>query len=733
MDDHGRRKNPGQSTSRANGDKNPIEVDKIIVIPDTPVRLCKKQNICRDAIFSPHSNSQASRVTNSDTFDGRVQFLGNNTHTSKVDPHYRGDFGDINGSCCVNSPAALSSFRNALSLSTVAERNIEVKKILSHDSFPEMSYRRYNRDVVPMFDHGGIKKASKDVASLHIPSTSFKSTRNEDKGKGKTGNDIPVYCDAYPVKRNDEVSCVVLEHNTEEGIPMPYSSVRGPNTIKRKSVVHHGHLSPHTIQKATISVESSRVSSYAKCNSVSGQDKCNVDIGNDNLVHCDAYPMTRNDEVSHVALEHNTGKGVSAFLSSIQAPHTIKSKRLVHNGCISSHNIVKAKMPSEGSSVGSYAKFNGIAGGSRNVIDLEKIIANENTTNQSKGKGVLIYPSSTKGHDDRRSDPKPNDSSKIVLGKNTSSSTLSTLKLMPVLNDGEACTPRSCERQKRLGSSSNTREKKTERIYCSGGESSVANSMMDSPIVAGDVSLEVREGGPQIQDDNEMKVIQLQVDEMMARDLQEQLYNEMLEAASSERISQLARQESMGAAYFRGRQHTHVNVGARPSHTRRNFHNPSSHNRLIRPRIPSSHVARSRAHSNPSTVASGRSGRFLLNMYIDTRMELLEALEGVANVDIRMINQLLHSDQEFGENDYEMLLALDENNHEHLGASAAQIDNLPESTVHSAITEVCSICLEIPTIGDTIRHLPCLHKFHKDCIDPWLRRKKSCPVCKSDI
>ncbi|XP_056690863.1 E3 ubiquitin-protein ligase SDIR1-like [Spinacia oleracea] len=80
-----------------------------------------------------------------------------------------------------------------------------------------------------------------------------------------------------------------------------------------------------------------------------------------------------------------------------------------------------------------------------------------------------------------------------------------------------------------------------------------------------------------------------------------------------------------------------------------------------------------------------------------------------------------------------MLLALDENNHTHLGASIAHIANLPESTVHNDNCEVCSICLETPAIGDTMRHLPFLQKFHKDCIDPWLRRRRSCPVCKSDI
>ncbi|KAJ6393111.1 hypothetical protein OIU77_022567 [Salix suchowensis] len=84
-------------------------------------------------------------------------------------------------------------------------------------------------------------------------------------------------------------------------------------------------------------------------------------------------------------------------------------------------------------------------------------------------------------------------------------------------------------------------------------------------------------------------------------------------------------------------------------------------------------------------------------------------------------------------NDYEMLLALDESNSQH-GAAARQINSLPESVVQTDnLEETCAICLEAPAIGEKIRHLPCLHKFHKECIDPWLSRKTSCPICKCGI
>uniref|UniRef100_A0A0V0I6X5 Putative ovule protein n=1 Tax=Solanum chacoense TaxID=4108 RepID=A0A0V0I6X5_SOLCH len=136
----------------------------------------------------------------------------------------------------------------------------------------------------------------------------------------------------------------------------------------------------------------------------------------------------------------------------------------------------------------------------------------------------------------------------------------------------------------------------------------------------------------------------------------------------------------------------------------------------------------------PRTISSsrGRNSLFPPNMDVDMRMHILETLEAFSNMDVD--RNLLQMQRDFNENDYEMLLALDENNHQHGGSSSRQINNLPQSTVQNeSLQEPCAVCLETPTIGDVIRHLPCLHKFHKDCIDPWLSRKTSCPVCKCSI
>jgi hypothetical protein len=42
--------------------------------------------------------------------------------------------------------------------------------------------------------------------------------------------------------------------------------------------------------------------------------------------------------------------------------------------------------------------------------------------------------------------------------------------------------------------------------------------------------------------------------------------------------------------------------------------------------------------------------------------------------------------------------------------------------------ENCAICLE--SVGMMALRLPCRHRFHHECIEEWLSRHASCPLCR---
>lgn len=77
------------------------------------------------------------------------------------------------------------------------------------------------------------------------------------------------------------------------------------------------------------------------------------------------------------------------------------------------------------------------------------------------------------------------------------------------------------------------------------------------------------------------------------------------------------------------------------------------------------------------------------------------------------------------------------------GFTEQEIENLPQYVYerHQTPTdekktedeEQCSICLMEFQNNEVIRTLPCIHNFHKDCIDQWLKRQKYCPLCKGEI
>ncbi|XP_015876851.2 E3 ubiquitin-protein ligase SDIR1 isoform X2 [Ziziphus jujuba] len=165
--------------------------------------------------------------------------------------------------------------------------------------------------------------------------------------------------------------------------------------------------------------------------------------------------------------------------------------------------------------------------------------------------------------------------------------------------------------------------------------------------------------------------------------------------------------------------------------------------------------AQAQAHA---AAASGLLGHTELRLHMPPSISLATRgrLQG-----LRL--QLALLDREFDDLDYETLRALDADNVPTASSmSEEEINALPvhkykaagppqtgaSSTSSSATAEkqntadgvgktkalddelTCSVCLEQVSVGELIRSLPCLHQFHANCIDPWLRQQGTCPVCK---
>ncbi|ETW00971.1 hypothetical protein H310_06615, partial [Aphanomyces invadans] len=70
------------------------------------------------------------------------------------------------------------------------------------------------------------------------------------------------------------------------------------------------------------------------------------------------------------------------------------------------------------------------------------------------------------------------------------------------------------------------------------------------------------------------------------------------------------------------------------------------------------------------------------------------------------------------------------------GASMRLIAQLPTRVFDESSGKAdveCLVCRYDFATGDEIRTLPCFHTYHSNCIDPWLRMNKVCPVCQVSI
>lgn len=117
---------------------------------------------------------------------------------------------------------------------------------------------------------------------------------------------------------------------------------------------------------------------------------------------------------------------------------------------------------------------------------------------------------------------------------------------------------------------------------------------------------------------------------------------------------------------------------------------------------------------------------------------LLRQFLGNMPVRSRAMLRLSAIQRDFTGDDYDMLRQLDdEGDLPFKGATQAEINRLPvqrlterDATVATQRKEYCAVCLGPYAAEEEVRSLPCLHRYHKECVDPWLSKNAYCPVCK---
>lgn len=45
----------------------------------------------------------------------------------------------------------------------------------------------------------------------------------------------------------------------------------------------------------------------------------------------------------------------------------------------------------------------------------------------------------------------------------------------------------------------------------------------------------------------------------------------------------------------------------------------------------------------------------------------------------------------------------------------------------------CAICQFCYEVKEKYIILPCLHRFHTECVSTWFERKNTCPICKRKV
>lgn len=129
------------------------------------------------------------------------------------------------------------------------------------------------------------------------------------------------------------------------------------------------------------------------------------------------------------------------------------------------------------------------------------------------------------------------------------------------------------------------------------------------------------------------------------------------------------------------------------------------------------------------------------------RLNHMRARQGEPPLSMESLRLVLRNRELNDGNDYEGLLRFNEESGpsvqtliQSMGATEEEIQRCPHRTLQEGDDLLipqpgkglshCAVCLEAYALQEQVRTIPCFHTFHSRCIDPWLRTKAECPVCK---
>ncbi|KAG8499814.1 hypothetical protein CXB51_006509 [Gossypium anomalum] len=789
-----------------------MDIDSIVDIPDTPERLSSHQVnggnfIDKESNLSVAGHVGGSSTTGEESLDrqrGRGRLLPTNGHNRK---HY------VNPLKLSGSTDEIERLKNTIFLSppectqenaplfrkTATARSRNCLREQDKDKGKAPCSKLPSKSSGFQEDHNFLDLAEQRMHN-QIPEMEFLQSASENSlTEGRTEGQVPrnggSYVSRTRCKGKEKVEVelrsigsvmsngkgVDLSHGSplriEKQFPASHHSVVSPRAVGKRRLVRNGCISPHNIAIRAKQNEQSQSNFRAEQNF-------------DNVVS--SSPCMLSEIVTE---DNNSGKG-----KRVAHPHTPKE----HD--INFINLSSSPMSNNGEASG-FGDVNRDAcfeekGGWRSTHNFSKNV--DDTTghhlrrfnnvgcqvSQRNDNGVVKRNNASRGKTMIQCDsPEIFDATETapVISKVDQISESSHANMLPKRQTKHGLTSRN------NGESSRVTRNDSDLVFLGSSRESSSSRSSSFHIVEHLDVLDL-DNSPEMRginanntdsvndEDAEAKARQLEADEKLARELQEQLYHEI-----DENIAWTLQQEEDALhPTFRTLHEPDHRVSTRQSRMQpplRNFQN-SSNRRGVQTYFPTSARVsrlRNRILNQPRVAPSRtRNFQFPLDMDLDMRLDILEAMEAAIgdSDDMGMASHIFQIQRDFNENDYEMLLALDDNNHQHGGASINQINSLPLSKVQTDnFEEACAICLETPAIGETIRHLPCLHKFHKDvmpffilamllrlsvftdcfqfaflrmltnlfslclfvilsmwqCIDPWLSRKTSCPVCKSSI